>query len=198
MLGFESDGRSPHRPDRHHNLAPSSGRTMRKGNHRLGATRATASVVSATLVGVIALGAAFADAVGDFYKGRALDLYIGYSVGGAYDLYARVIGRYLGAHIPGNPTTVPKNLEGAGSLRHPGRSGDRQRQRRARRFASEPAARARSETCASYRSRHRYGPAERARSRRRETRRQGYRHDARRALRADDARRVGGLASASQ
>jgi tripartite-type tricarboxylate transporter receptor subunit TctC len=38
-------------------------------------------------------------------------------VGGAYDLYARVIARHLGKHIPGNPTIVPKNLEGAGSLR---------------------------------------------------------------------------------
>jgi len=36
---------------------------------------------------------------------------------GAYDLYARVIARHLGKHIPGNPTIVPKNLEGAGSLR---------------------------------------------------------------------------------
>ena len=69
------------------------------------------------MLGFVALGAASADAVGDFYKGRAIDLYIGYSVGGAYDLYARVIGRHLGAHIPGDPTLVPKNLEGAGSLR---------------------------------------------------------------------------------
>jgi len=53
----------------------------------------------------------------DFYKGRDLDLYIGYSPGGAYDLYARTIGRRMGAHLPGQPTLVPKNLEGAGSLR---------------------------------------------------------------------------------
>ena len=69
------------------------------------------------MLGFVALNAASADAVGDFYKGRAIDLYIGYSVGGAYDLYARVIGRHLGVHIPGDPTLVPKNLEGAGSLR---------------------------------------------------------------------------------
>ena len=74
-----------------------------------------AGAVAMLLLGSIALAAA--DAVGDFYQGRAVDLYIGYSVGGAYDLYARVIGRHLGAHIPGNPTLVPKNLEGAGSLR---------------------------------------------------------------------------------
>jgi tripartite-type tricarboxylate transporter receptor subunit TctC len=69
-------------------------------------------------VGVFAVSSGvFAQGVGDFYKGRDIDLYIGYSVGGAYDLYARVIGRHLGAHIVGNPTPVPKNFEGAGSLR---------------------------------------------------------------------------------
>jgi tripartite-type tricarboxylate transporter receptor subunit TctC len=53
----------------------------------------------------------------DFYKGRNIEMYIGYSVGGAYDLYARVISRHLGKQIPGSPTFVPKNMEGAGSLR---------------------------------------------------------------------------------
>ena len=50
-------------------------------------------------------------------KGKHVELYIGYSVGGAYDLYARVLARHLGRHIPGNPTIIPKNMEGAGSLR---------------------------------------------------------------------------------
>jgi tripartite-type tricarboxylate transporter receptor subunit TctC len=92
--------------------------------HRIGAITppirkmiADKSAALAMLATLAVLGAAFADALGDFYKGRPVDLYIGYSVGGAYDLYARVIGRHLGAHIPGNPTLVPKNLEGAGSLR---------------------------------------------------------------------------------
>jgi tripartite-type tricarboxylate transporter receptor subunit TctC len=78
-------------------------------------TTVRAGLLIAGLVASI-FGAAAQDSEG-FYKGRALDLYIGYSVGGAYDLYARVIGRHLGAHIAGNPTLVPKNLEGAGSLR---------------------------------------------------------------------------------
>jgi tripartite-type tricarboxylate transporter receptor subunit TctC len=52
-----------------------------------------------------------------FYAGKSLDLEIGYSAGGGYDLYARLIGRHLGSHLPGNPTVVPKNMEGAGSLR---------------------------------------------------------------------------------
>jgi tripartite-type tricarboxylate transporter receptor subunit TctC len=64
-------------------------------------------------------GAARADdaAVAQFYKGRTIQLYIGYSVGGGYDLYARELARYLGTHIPGNPTIVPQNMPGAGSLR---------------------------------------------------------------------------------
>ena len=50
-------------------------------------------------------------------KAKNVDLYIGYSVGGGYDIYARVIARHLGRHLPGNPTVIPKNMEGAGSIR---------------------------------------------------------------------------------
>ena len=60
---------------------------------------------------------AHAQSPAEFYKGKNIELDIGYSVGGAYDLYARVLARHLGQHIPGNPTIVPKNMEGAGSLR---------------------------------------------------------------------------------
>src|SRR5690242_21720160 len=60
---------------------------------------------------------AFAQSPADFYKGKNVELYIGYSVGGGYDLYARTIARHLGKHIPGNPTIVPKNMEGAGGMR---------------------------------------------------------------------------------
>ncbi|HEY6257919.1 MAG TPA: hypothetical protein VIY51_19210 [Xanthobacteraceae bacterium] len=61
--------------------------------------------------------AAFAQTPAEFYKGRNLDLQIGYSAGGGYDLYARMLARHIGKHIPGNPTVVPRNMEGAGSLR---------------------------------------------------------------------------------
>jgi tripartite-type tricarboxylate transporter receptor subunit TctC len=61
--------------------------------------------------------AAAAQSPAEFYKSRNVDLYVGYSVGGAYDLYARTIARHMGRHIPGRPTLVPKNMEGAGSLR---------------------------------------------------------------------------------
>ena len=69
------------------------------------------------LAPMLALPVAYAQSPAQFYKGRNVDLYIGYSAGGAYDLYARLIARHLGKHIPGNPTIVPRNMEGAGSLR---------------------------------------------------------------------------------
>ena len=58
-----------------------------------------------------------ADAVADFYKGKTVTIYIGYSAGGGYDTYARTIGRTIGKHIPGNPKIIAKNKPGAGSLR---------------------------------------------------------------------------------
>lgn len=73
--------------------------------------------VSVLSLAVIAGTAATAQAPADFYRGRTVELYVGYSVGGGYDLYSRVLARHLGRHIPGNPTVVVKNMEGAGSLR---------------------------------------------------------------------------------
>jgi tripartite-type tricarboxylate transporter receptor subunit TctC len=54
-------------------------------------------------------------AVEEFYRGRKIDLVIGYSPGGTYDLYARLVARHLGQHIPGKPQIVPRNMPGAGS-----------------------------------------------------------------------------------
>lgn len=74
--------------------------------------------MAAALLALMPLsGAAAADSVADFYKGKTLDFYIGYSVGGGYDIYARAVAAHLGKHIPGNPTVVPKNMTGAGSLK---------------------------------------------------------------------------------
>jgi tripartite-type tricarboxylate transporter receptor subunit TctC len=69
----------------------------------------------------IALAAASISAgaagVEDFYKGKTVSMLIGYSVGGGYDLYGRLVARHMSKHIPGKPTIVPQNLTGAGSLR---------------------------------------------------------------------------------
>jgi tripartite-type tricarboxylate transporter receptor subunit TctC len=52
----------------------------------------------------------------DFYRGKAVQLYVGFDPGGGYDAYARALGRYIGKYIPGNPTIVVRNMPGAGSL----------------------------------------------------------------------------------
>jgi tripartite-type tricarboxylate transporter receptor subunit TctC len=73
----------------------------------------------AVAIGVLAgiAGAALAAGVEDFYKGRNVTMVIGYSVGGGYDAYARLLGRYFGQHLPGNPSIIPEQMTGAGSLR---------------------------------------------------------------------------------
>ncbi len=53
----------------------------------------------------------------DFYKGRTINLYIGFAPGGSYDLYARTLARHMGKHIPGSPTIVAQTMQGAGSFR---------------------------------------------------------------------------------
>lgn len=72
---------------------------------------------AAVALGVIVSNSAFAETVEEFYSGKTINLYIGYSVGGGYDTYARMIAAHIGKHIPGNPTVVPNNMPGAGSLR---------------------------------------------------------------------------------
>jgi tripartite-type tricarboxylate transporter receptor subunit TctC len=62
-------------------------------------------------------GSALAQGVVDFYRGKTITLLIGYTSGGGYDLYARVLSRHMGRHIPGSPAIVPQNMPGAGSLR---------------------------------------------------------------------------------
>ena len=54
-------------------------------------------------------------AVETFYKGRILDLYIGFTSGGTYDTYSRLVAQFMGDHIPGKPKIVPKQMVGAGS-----------------------------------------------------------------------------------
>ena len=52
-----------------------------------------------------------------FYKGRTVELVVGTLPGGGYDLYGRLVARYLGRHIPGQPTVIVRNMPGAGHLR---------------------------------------------------------------------------------
>ena len=73
-------------------------------------------LVTATCILAFA-STASAQTPAEFFRGKQVSLYIGFSAGGTYDLYGRVVARHLGKHIPGNPVVVPKNMEGAGSIR---------------------------------------------------------------------------------
>jgi tripartite-type tricarboxylate transporter receptor subunit TctC len=52
----------------------------------------------------------------DFYKGKTVTFVVGFSPGGGFDTYTRLIARHFGKHLPGNPTVVVENRTGAGSL----------------------------------------------------------------------------------
>src|SRR5580658_7462955 len=73
----------------------------------------------ATIVAFLVLVApqARADTVADFYKGKLIRVVVGFGSGGGYDVYARLLSRHLGKHIPGNPTLVVQNMPGAGGVR---------------------------------------------------------------------------------
>jgi tripartite-type tricarboxylate transporter receptor subunit TctC len=55
-------------------------------------------------------------AIADFYKGKTVRIIVGFSAGGGYDAYSRLIGRHLHKHIPGNPNVLVDNMAGAGSI----------------------------------------------------------------------------------
>jgi tripartite-type tricarboxylate transporter receptor subunit TctC len=53
----------------------------------------------------------------EFFRGKTVNILVGYEAGGGYDLYARALAQFLGRHIPGQPTVIVQNLPGAGGLR---------------------------------------------------------------------------------
>jgi tripartite-type tricarboxylate transporter receptor subunit TctC len=56
------------------------------------------------------------DAQSRFFEGKTVRIVVGFSAGGGYDTYSRVIARHLGRHVPGKPTVIVENMPGAGSL----------------------------------------------------------------------------------
>ena len=51
-----------------------------------------------------------------FYKGKTIRIVVGYSPGGGFDTFSRLVGRNLGAHLPGNPSVIVVNMPGAASM----------------------------------------------------------------------------------
>jgi tripartite-type tricarboxylate transporter receptor subunit TctC len=79
------------------------------------AVRALQSVLC--VLAVLWSSGATAQDAAPIFKGKTVDIYTGYTVGGGYDLYTRLLARHIGRYLPGNPTVVPKNMEGAASIR---------------------------------------------------------------------------------
>ena len=67
-------------------------------------------------VSLLACHPASAQSVEEFYKSRAVTIMVGFNVGNIYDTVMRTVARHIGKHIPGNPTVIPVNRPGAGSL----------------------------------------------------------------------------------
>lgn len=68
------------------------------------------------LAGVGATQALADPAVERFYSGKSIQMIIGSGAGGGYDVYARLVVRHLGGHIPGKPNIIPQNMPGAGGV----------------------------------------------------------------------------------
>ena len=77
----------------------------------------TCAITAAIMLLAAGATAARAQAVEQFYKGRQLAMLVFTGAGSAYDIYARVLARHFGDHIPGKPTVVVQNMLGAGGLK---------------------------------------------------------------------------------
>src|SRR5262249_8489205 len=111
--------RRPHRRSRSSTWTCSATRISRP-NNGMPATwrlRLCAPLAAAALLAAAFLPARATDPVADFYAGKTLRVMVGFAPGGGYDLYARTLGRYLGRHLPGEPSVVVQNMPGAGSLK---------------------------------------------------------------------------------
>jgi tripartite-type tricarboxylate transporter receptor subunit TctC len=81
------------------------------------AARRVAAVVAAALLLVFCATVAGAQSPEQFYKGRQLSMIVFSGAGSTYDIYARLLTRHLGNHIPGKPTFIVQNMQGAGGLK---------------------------------------------------------------------------------
>lgn len=73
--------------------------------------------VSALAVFLTVSAADRAQAQADFFRGKQLEMIIGSDPGGGFDLFGRIVARYMPKYLPGQPTMTPKNMPGAGSLK---------------------------------------------------------------------------------
>jgi tripartite-type tricarboxylate transporter receptor subunit TctC len=68
------------------------------------------------IIGCFLIGLGRQAAAGEFYEGKNIRFIVGFAAGGGYDAYTRLVARYISRYIPGNPSTVVENMDGAGSV----------------------------------------------------------------------------------
>jgi tripartite-type tricarboxylate transporter receptor subunit TctC len=91
--------------------------------HKLGSVpkvRQTLLAIAAVALGALSQSIlptpAFSQSVAEFYKGKDVEIIVGYGPGGGYDLTARAVARHISKYIPGNPKIIVRNMPGAGSI----------------------------------------------------------------------------------
>lgn len=79
--------------------------------------RRSATTLAATLAWAAAAGCASSAMAQDAptLAGKTVQLIIGFGTGGGYDVWGRIVARFIGRHLPGNPTVIAQNKPGAGS-----------------------------------------------------------------------------------
>jgi tripartite-type tricarboxylate transporter receptor subunit TctC len=75
------------------------------------------STLAIATLGIAGMAPGVAQDPAAFYRGKTVRIVVGFSSGGGYDVYARVLARHIGRYIPGNPTVVVQNMPGAASLK---------------------------------------------------------------------------------
>ena len=80
-------------------------------------SRLQTAAAFAAVVLALSTGAAGAQPADQFFKGKTINLYIGFGGGGTYDYYGRLVARFLGRHIPGAPNVIAQSMPGSGSFR---------------------------------------------------------------------------------
>jgi tripartite-type tricarboxylate transporter receptor subunit TctC len=78
--------------------------------------RAMRSAIAALAILLPVQGDAAAQSVAEFYRGKTIKMVITTAAGGEYDLWARLVIRHMGKHLPGNPHFIPVNMPGAGGI----------------------------------------------------------------------------------
>ncbi len=79
--------------------------------------RALRALLGGVLAWQVIQGPASAQSSAGYYAGKQVKMIIGLGTGGGYDLWGRMLARHIGRHLPGNPSVIAQNMEGAGSFR---------------------------------------------------------------------------------